>query len=263
MNPEALDNQIALKQAQLGAAQQTLQYQTERDTFGGEMKQMFTEWIARATDVRQAMSALFEQTLGTVNNAILQTMTDKYHRGDWKAAGKSIATNVAGAGLSFAEGSIGKAFGFGGKMGTRDNPMWTRDAGTAVGAAGGSILKSVVDTTLTAGSSGNAIAKAFGLAASIPFLAAGGSLPAGMPAIVGERGPELFIPSGSGRVVPNDQLRAGGTQHVWNIDARGSSNPGAVRLAVQRGIMEAAPRIAAGSIAAAQDLASRKPTMSR
>jgi hypothetical protein len=264
MNPEALDNQIALKQAQLGAAQQTLQYQTERDTFGGEMKQMFTEWIARATDVRQAMAGLFEQTLSTVNNAILQTMTEKYHRGDWKAAGKSIAANVAGAGLSFAEGSIGKALGFGGKMGTRDNPMWVRDAGTAVGAAGGSVLKSVVDTTLMAGSgTGNAIAKAFGLAASIPFLAAGGSLPAGMPAIVGERGPELFIPSGSGRVIPNDQLRNGGTQHVWNIDARGSTNPGAVRLAVQRGIMEAAPRIAAGSIAAARDMDSRKPTMSK
>jgi lambda family phage tail tape measure protein len=224
---------------------------------------MFTEWIRKATDLRQVMGDLFEQTLSTINNAILQTMTTRYHRGDWKAAGKSIATSVAGAGLSFAEGSIAKAFGFGGKIGTRENPMWVRDAGTAA-HVGGSVLKQMADTTLTAGSTaGNVVAKAFGLAASIPWMAGGGSLPAGMPAIIGERGPELWVPSGSGRVIPNDQFRSGGMQHVWNIDARGSADPGAVRFQVQRAILEAAPRIAAGSIAAAQDLASRKPTMAR
>jgi hypothetical protein len=79
---------------------------------------------------------------------------------------------------------------------------------------------------------------------------------------VGENGPELFVPSGSGRIVPNDAFR-GGTTHVWQIDARGSSDPAAVRFAVQRGIMAATPQIAAGSIAASRDMASRKPVMSR
>jgi hypothetical protein len=99
------------------------------------------------------------------------------------------------------------------------------------------------------------------LVSAIPFMAEGGSLDTGMPAIVGERGPELFVPSGSGRIIPNDAL--GGMTHVWNIDARGSSDPAAVRFAVQRGILEAAPRIAAGSIAASRDMAARKPTLAR
>ncbi|MDO8597784.1 MAG: hypothetical protein Q7R45_14325, partial [Sulfuricaulis sp.] len=35
------------------------------------------------------------------------------------------------------------------------------------------------------------------------FKASGGSVTAGTPYMVGERGPELFIPSSSGNIVPN------------------------------------------------------------
>jgi phage-related protein len=49
-----------------------------------------------------------------------------------------------------------------------------------------------------------------GLSFTIPniptFRAAGGPLNAGQAAIVGERGPELFIPSGAGTVVPNGAM---------------------------------------------------------
>jgi hypothetical protein len=42
--------------------------------------------------------------------------------------------------------------------------------------------------------------------------------------IVGERGPELIVPSSSGNVIPNHEL--GGNSVVVNIDARESDNPG-------------------------------------
>jgi len=45
---------------------------------------------------------------------------------------------------------------------------------------------------------------------ALPTFASGGVATGGRPAIVGERGPELFIPSTTGRVVPNDQLGGGG-----------------------------------------------------
>jgi lambda family phage tail tape measure protein len=48
------------------------------------------------------------------------------------------------------------------------------------------------------------IAGAFGI--SLPGLAAGGPAKAGQPYIVGEKGPELFVPKQSGTVVPNNQL---------------------------------------------------------
>ena len=48
------------------------------------------------------------------------------------------------------------------------------------------------------------------------FLAEGGPAQAGKPYIVGEKGPELFVPRNSGTVIPNDQLgaRATGTGQV-------------------------------------------------
>lgn len=45
---------------------------------------------------------------------------------------------------------------------------------------------------------------------SLPAFADGGVATGGRPAIVGERGPELFIPNRTGRVIPNDQLGGGG-----------------------------------------------------
>jgi hypothetical protein len=266
MNPDVLQNQAIQKEAEIQAAQQTLQYQKERDTFGGEMQQMFSEWIKRTTDLRGAVASIFDQSLSTVNSAILKTMTDPYHRGDWKAAGKSIFSGIAGTGLTAAEGALMKAFGLGSHKptGTAQDPMWIRDAGTAVGKTGSNVFGSILDSSTTAHGGGSAVGSILGavISAFIPGMASGGTLTTGMPAIVGERGPELFIPSGSGRIIPNDALR-GGTSHVWHIDARGSSDPAAVRFAVQRGIMEAAPRIAAGSIAASRDMAARKPLMAR
>jgi hypothetical protein len=43
----------------------------------------------------------------------------------------------------------------------------------------------------------------------IPFFAEGGSIGANQPAIVGERGPELFVPNSSGRIISNSDLGSG------------------------------------------------------
>ncbi|BAQ93371.1 putative tape measure protein [uncultured Mediterranean phage uvMED] len=59
------------------------------------------------------------------------------------------------------------------------------------------------------------------------YMADGGSAKAGGSYIVGERGPELFVPNTSGTVVPNNQLGGGGaTNVVVNVDAKGSSASG-------------------------------------
>ena len=57
-----------------------------------------------------------------------------------------------------------------------------------------------------------------------PF-ADGGSPPVGKLSIVGERGPELFVPKSSGTIIPNHEL-GGGTNVVVNVDATGSSAEG-------------------------------------
>ena len=51
----------------------------------------------------------------------------------------------------------------------------------------------------------------------IPKLAAGGMVKANSPYIVGEVGPELFVPSSGGRIVPNNKLGSGGGNIYINV----------------------------------------------
>lgn len=74
----------------------------------------------------------------------------------------------------------------------------------------------------TFGGGGGSGKKSGGLlgGAIIPgFLADGGPALANKPYIVGERGPELFVPNTSGTVVPNDSLGGGSMTVTYNINA--------------------------------------------
>jgi hypothetical protein len=79
--------------------------------------------------------------------------------------------------------------------------------------------------------------------------AIGGSVGKNRPYMVGEQGPELFIPGGSGTIIPNRNLSnsGGGNSINVSVDARGASDPAAVRAQVQQGILEAAPAIIAAA----------------
>jgi hypothetical protein len=57
------------------------------------------------------------------------------------------------------------------------------------------------------------------------FRANGGPVSAGKSYMVGERGPEMFVPNAGGRVVPNSDM-GGSTNVVVNVDASGSSIQG-------------------------------------
>jgi len=73
-----------------------------------------------------------------------------------------------------------------------------------------------------------------GILGLIPGLADGGPARAGRPHIVGERGPELFVPNSSGTVVPNHAM-GGNASVTVNVDASGSSVEGDGNQAAQLG----------------------------
>ena len=56
--------------------------------------------------------------------------------------------------------------------------------------------------------------------------AAGGPVTKNSPYVVGERGPELFVPNTHGKIVPNKSLGGGGGPITVNVDASGSSVEG-------------------------------------
>jgi hypothetical protein len=75
---------------------------------------------------------------------------------------------------------------------------------------------------------GGGFAQGFGMEQiiQIPGRAAGGSVSSGSPYIVGERGPELFVPGRSGAIVPNDKMGGDNVSVVVNVDAKGTNVQG-------------------------------------
>lgn len=77
------------------------------------------------------------------------------------------------------------------------------------------------------------------------FKASGGPVAAGSQYVVGEQGPELFVPQVSGTIVPNGQFGRGSQTITIQIDARQAVNPAAITSAVHTGIASALPALQA------------------
>ena len=71
----------------------------------------------------------------------------------------------------------------------------------------------------------------------VPARAQGGSVTAGQPYLVGERGPELFMPGRSGGIAPTGSFGGSGINVVVNVDASGSSVQGDQGQGKQLGMM--------------------------
>jgi hypothetical protein len=65
--------------------------------------------------------------------------------------------------------------------------------------------------------------------------APGGPVNRGTAYIVGERGPELFVPRSSGSIVANDDLPGNNVNVVVNVDAKGTDVQGNDKNATQLG----------------------------
>ena len=95
-----------------------------------------------------------------------------------------------------------------------------------LGEAARNILQGIARDLLRLGI--NTLLKQFGGPfAALPGFASGGRPPANKPSVVGEKGPELFIPSSAGTIIPNDKLGGStNTNIVVNVDASGSNVEG-------------------------------------
>ncbi len=94
----------------------------------------------------------------------------------------------------------------------------------SLGDAARGILQGIARDLLRLGINTALKATGFGLFENLPGFAAGGRPPVGRPSIVGERGPEIFVPNTAGTIVPNHAI--GSTNVVVNVDASGSSVDG-------------------------------------
>ena len=96
----------------------------------------------------------------------------------------------------------------------------------SLGEAAKSIVNDLANSLLRLGINTLLKSTGFGIFSNLPGFANGGRPPVGKPSIVGERGPELFVPSTAGTVIPNNAMGGVTNNIVVNVDASGSSVEG-------------------------------------
>lgn len=175
-----------------------------------------------------ATTALFEQQDVTAN--LLKQQQDR------KTAAEELAEAEAKAAqeLNAVYQQIGDTI----SSGVVDALKGAVDGTTSLADAATNMLDGLIDQMLTLatnmlifGNIGGTFSSGSGLLGGLfggGFFADGGRPPVGQPSIVGERGPELFVPDTSGTIIPNGEFGMGGsTNIVVNVDAKGSSAEGA------------------------------------
>ena len=96
-----------------------------------------------------------------------------------------------------------------------------------LGEAAKSIVNDLANSLLRLGINTLLKSTGFGIFSNLTGFANGGRPPVGRASVVGEKGPELFVPSTAGTIIPNDRIGGGVTNNiVVNVDASGSNVEG-------------------------------------
>ena len=153
----------------------------------------FVDGIKAATDETRSLSEALTNMLNRLSDQLLQM-----------AANLAFYGNAQGT-LSQGQGIVGSLLG---SVASIFNPL---SGLTGPGDRYG-------------GMSPEKFIKMGGPTAPPPVRALGGLVGAGQPYLVGERGPELFVPGAQGNIVPNNAM--GSTSVVVNVDASGTEVQG-------------------------------------
>ena len=153
-----------------------------------DAKDTYREWLKEQAKETELLSEIGAQAARNIQDAFAQFLFDPF-KGGLKGMLKGFIDMVRQMIAQAASASILKNFF-----------TWMGGLGGGFGSIGSALLK---------GLTGKAI---------------GGSVMGNRPYMVGERGPELFVPQTSGSITPNNRLGGGVTlSPVYNIDARGAS----------------------------------------
>ena len=180
------------------------------------------------------------------NGEIIEDNTEK--TGKLEQGVKKVKT--ATDGLSDAFKKIGDSIA----TGVSDALVGAIEGTKSLGEAARGILNDIASQLLRLGVNTflfSAFGGSSGLFKNLPTFAGGGRPKVGQPSIVGEKGPELFVPSRAGTIIPNNKLGGGGmTNNIvvnvsmeGGVDAQGGEQEGRelgrlIAVAVQSEIIQ-------------------------
>ena len=185
---------------------------------------------------------LYKQLGDTVKDGFVDSI--KAAIDDTRTLGDALASMLRRLSDQFLQLAANMAF-YGNAQGTLRNAQGQRTGGGIFGSLISALLPipgaSAVTSAFSLGSPNiggtfGVTPKTAGLDFSSAFsggFADGGRPPVGKAALVGERGPELFVPRTAGTIIPNHAM--GGANVTVNVDASGSSVEGNADQASQLG----------------------------
>lgn len=256
------------------------------------IKAAFRAMSTGAQSSAQDAFNFFQSTFQSINSSL--TALIEGQKVTWAGFFRGIASELAKIGLNKLESTIGGIIlgkGNGGSndpskpSGTQANPIYTHvlnmgsgsgtgggigtvtDDGTSgdgsdAAAGGGSRIGSFIGgiASKLGGFFSSIFGKLFGAIGGAArsfggFFANGGDIAGNQAYVVGEQGPELFVPRGSGAIVPNRALGGGASYY---IDARGADEA-AVDRRVRASLVAVHGSAVRTSAAVAADAAKRRP----
>jgi hypothetical protein len=118
------------------------------------------------------------------------------------------------------------------------------------------VIKPIMDSLFKQGGAGNGVAGILttALMSGLQGFAAGGPVLGGKPIMVGEKGPEMFVPGASGRIMSNQRINQGSgsstpTQIIFNIDGDATdATVEKMRRIAQQELLAGAPSIVERSV---------------
>jgi len=187
---------------------------TEEQKKQNEEKEKSAELIKKQQDATEKLKERFMEIGKAVEEGIVQNLTDAVMGTQTLAEAainvlNKLKRKLIEVAVERAVAGIGDFIG---------NAL-----GGILGGGGGGVTKVSADSMRL----GRAASKATGIPMKLKAgsFAEGGRPPVGRPSLVGERGPELFVPSRSGTIIPNDKIGGSSiTNNISiNVDASGSS----------------------------------------
>lgn len=196
---------LAMKQASEQAEQTRLKNLGLQGGVTGLMAgwQAATDQYNKSNEAFQQGQQLFQNTLNLMDQGLSQFVSKG--KVNFESLLTSFLSMVAQMELKAATSTVFNALGLNG-------------GSSGGGAAGGLVswLTGLFGSNSNAGGYAT-VGSGAGSTNGVPNftgMAAGGSPPVGMPTLVGESGPELFVPNSSGQILSNKDIRGGGSNGV-------------------------------------------------
>ena len=165
---------------------------------------------------------LYKQLGDTVKDGLVDSI--KTAIDDTRTLGDALASMLSRLSDQFLQLAANMAF-YGNAQGTLRNAQGQRTGGGIFGTILNALLpgpSAPLPTDSFAGVSNDVLDSVLGSVSGEKAL--GGPVSSGRSYLVGERGPELFVPGAQGNIVPNNAM--GGTNIVVNVDASGTEVQG-------------------------------------